>query len=566
MHNLWFFLHLFKPYKNWLIAAVFLSTLTSLSAVALLTLSGWFISAAAIAGVVAIDGVAISFNFLQPAAIIRALAIIRTLGRYSERLITHNVTFKALAEIRLWFFKQLIPLATGRLSRLKSGDLLSRITNDINALDALYLRLLIPITVAIFGLSILLSFLYYYAPLISYSTALLLIISAVLIPFLSNFFGRNNAAHIVQLSAEFKMRQIEVLQSLNEIIVFKVYPQFQQKLENISKKLLTAQTNNNRLSALSASASFFLSQLALLAALLLAAHLMQQQELEGAEMALLVFCVLAAFELVAPLPLALQMLGHTKHAAKRIKDVADLEPIIKEPENAKKLPLENNLRLDKLSFRYHKKSPWIFKNLSLKIPHGSKIALVGDSGAGKTTFLHLLLRFFDTEEGQVTLSGINYKKFDSDKLLTRFALLSQHSQLFSGTIKNNLLIGKKNATTEEINLAINAAGLELFINQLPEGLNTWIGEQGENVSGGEARRIALARVYLKNAPIILLDEPTEGLDVETTEDLLRRLSKISKDKTLIIVTHKLDVLQLAKTIYKLKDGQIVEIKRNERSA
>ncbi|OYV21106.1 MAG: ABC transporter, CydDC cysteine exporter (CydDC-E) family, permease/ATP-binding protein CydC, partial [Methylococcaceae bacterium NSM2-1] len=189
MKDLWFFLKLFKPHSVWLAGGIFLSLLTALASIALLTLSGWFISSSAIAGLVAVDGTTLVFNFMLPAAQIRALAITRTLGRYGERLVTHEATFRVLAGIRSWFFQQLIPLVPGRLSALRSGDLLSRMTADIDALDALYLRLLAPAVVATIGVTAVTVFLAFYAPLISLATGLMLMISTVGTPWVFNRLG-----------------------------------------------------------------------------------------------------------------------------------------------------------------------------------------------------------------------------------------------------------------------------------------------------------------------------------------------------------------------------------------
>jgi ATP-binding cassette subfamily C protein CydC len=261
---------------------------------------------------------------------------------------------------------------------------------------------------------------------------------------------------------------------------------------------------------------------------------------------------LAAFELITPLAPAMQMLGKIQQAAHNIHTVASLPPTIAEPAEA--LPLSENygLQLKNVSFRYAEQDEWLIKDLSLNIPQGSKIAIVGNSGMGKTSLLHLLLRFFDPQQGLLLLNGEDYKNFNSDELLSCFGLLSQRSQLFTTTIKGNLLIGKADATETELNAAIVAAGLESFIQKLPDGLETWVGEQGLKVSGGEARRIALARVYLKNAPIILLDEPTEGLDAKTEDDVLKALEMLARNKTLIMVTHRSAGLRLAEQVYQLK--------------
>lgn len=554
MKDLWFFLKLFKPHSGWLLGGIILSLLTAFASIALLTLSGWFISASAIAGLVVIDGNAPAFNFMLPAAQIRALAITRTLGRYGERLVTHEATFRVLAGIRSWFFQQLIPLVPGRLSALRSGDLLSRMTADIDALDALYLRLLAPAVVAIIGVTVVTVFLAFYAPVISLATGLMLLIASVLVPWIFNRLGQSGAEHMVVLAANFRIRQVDMMQGFADLIANQAYGRYSDFLEQFSDLMLNTQRQNNRLSAISSAITFLLAQITVLLALVLAAILFKEGLLSGTDLALLVFCVLAAFELVTPLPVALQMLAKTQKAARRIRLVTEMSPTTPQHIQTVALPERYDLQLNEVSFRYPDQQNWVLKNISLAIPQGSKIAIVGVSGSGKTTLLHLLMRYYDPDQGRVLLAEHNLKQLDTDQLMTCFGVLSQRSQLFAASIKQNLLIAKPNALATELDAAIQAAGLEKFISYLPEGLDTWVGESGVKVSGGEARRIALARLYLKNAPVLILDEPTEGLDSDTERDVFNALANFAKDKTVIMVTHREAGLGLVDIVYGMEQG------------
>ncbi|MGZ5007828.1 MAG: thiol reductant ABC exporter subunit CydC [Methylobacter sp.] len=559
MKDLGFFLKLFKPHVAWLAGGIILSLLTALASIALLTLSGWFISASAIAGLVVLDGNTLAFNFMLPAAQIRALAISRTLGRYGERVITHEATFRVLASIRGWFFQQLIPLVPGRLSAMRGGDLLSRMTADIDALDALYLRLLAPAVVAAVGISSVTVFLAYYAPVISLTTGLMLIIAAVWVPWLFNRFGRAGAEEIVVLAANFRIRQVDMIQGLADLIANRAYGRFSAFLCQFSDLMIDIQRRNNRLSAISSAFTLLLSQITLLIALVLAAIALKDGQLSGPDSAVVVFCVIAAFELVTPLPQAMQMLGKTQKAARRIRQVTQMPPTITPPAKPLALPECYDLQLNDVSFRYPDQQGRVLNNISLTIPQGAKVAIVGPSGSGKTTLLQLLMRYYDPEQGSVLLAGQAISQFDADELMTCFGVLSQRSQLFAATIKENLLIAKPDATAMELNAAIKAAGLENFIGHLPEGLETWVGESGVNVSGGEARRIALARLYLKNAPVLILDEPTEGLDSATERDVFTALAEFARDKTVIMVTHRQAGLGLADEVYGMEQGVLCKL-------
>ena len=554
MKDLWFFLKLFKPHRVWLSAGILLSLLTAFASISLLTLSGWFISSSALAGT------AISFNFMLPAAQIRALAITRTVGRYGERLLTHEATFRVLASIRSWFFLQLIPLVPGRLAVLRSGDLLSNMTSDIDALDALYLRLLAPAMVAALGVIAVIGFLYLYSPLISLTTGTMLLIAAIVTPWLFNRLGLVGAEAIVALASSFRVRQIDMIQGLSDLLANQAYGSFSHVLTQLSNLMINTQRQNNHLTAMSSALTLLLSQSTLLMALVLAAISFQDELLSGAELAVVIFCVIAAFELVTPLPQAMQMLAKTQKAASRIRQVTELSPTVIQPKQALALPNSYDIQLDNVSFRYSENHhDWVLKNIKLNIPQGTKVAIIGASGSGKTTLLQLLMRYFDPEHGQIFLSRQNFRNFNSDELLLNFGMLSQRSQLFAATIKENLLIAKPNATMVELNAAIKAAGLEKLISYLPEGIDTWVGESGLKVSGGEARRIALARLYLKNAPIVILDEPTEGLDSETEQEIFSALAKFTFNKTLIMVTHRESGLNLVDVIYRMDLGVLTEI-------
>ena len=548
MKDLWFFLKLFKPHYVWLSAGILLSLLTAVASISLLTLSGWFISSSAIAGT------AISFNFMLPAAQIRALAITRTVGRYGERLLSHEATFRVLASLRSWFFLQLIPLVPGRLAALRSGDLLSNITSDIDALDALYLRLLAPAIVAAFGVTTVVGFLYLYSPLISLTTGTLLLIATIATPLLFNRLGQTGAAAIVALAASFRVRQIDLLQGLADLLANQAYNRFSRVLAQLSDVMITTQRHNNRLTAISSALTLLVSQITLLTALVLAAISFQDELISGSELALIIFCVIAAFELVTPLPQAMQMLAKTQKAASRIRQVAELTPSVIQPKQALAIPDDYDIQLDNVSFRYSNNHDWVLKNIKLSIPQGTKLAIIGASGSGKTTLLQLLMRYYDPEQGEIFLAGQNLKHYNGDDLLLNVGMLSQRSQLFAATIKENLLIAKPKATTKELNAAIKAAGLDKLISYLPDGIDTWVGESGLKVSGGEARRIALARLYLKDAPLLILDEPTEGLDSETELEIFVALAKFAINKTLIMVTHRESGLSLVDVIYRMELG------------
>jgi ATP-binding cassette subfamily C protein CydC len=413
--------------------------------------------------------------------------------------------------------------------------------------------------VAAIGVTAITVFLAFYAPLISLTTGLMLIIASVWVPWIFNRLGRAGAEEIVVLAANFRIRQVDMMQGLADLIANQAYGRFSSFLEQFSDLMINTQRHNNRLSAISSAFTLLLSQITLLTALVLAAISFKDGLLSGSDLALVIFCVIAAFELVMPLPQAMQMLAKTQKAARRIRQVTEMSPTITPPNQALALPGRYDLRLNEVSFRYSDQQDWALKNINLAIPQGSKIAIVGANGSGKTTLLHLLMRYYDPGQGSVLLAGQNIRQLDADELMTCFGVLSQRSQLFAASIKENLLIAKPDASATELAAAIKAAGLENYIGYLPEGLETWVGESGAKVSGGEARRIALARLYLKNAPVLILDEPTEGLDSDTERDVFKALADFARDKTVIMVTHREAGLGLVDVVYGMERGVLCEL-------
>jgi len=556
VNDLAFFLRLFLVHWRWLVAGILLALLAALAAIALLTLSGWFISAAALAGLQSPDGAALAFNFLQPAAEIRALAILRTLGRYAERLVTHEATFRVLAGVRVWFYRHLAALSPGQLAGFRSAEMLSRITADIDALDALYLRLLAPVLVAVLGVAAVLLLLSGYAPLLGMQVAMLLLLAGFGIPWLSNRLGRHAAKNGIVLNGSLRIRLLDFLQGLPELLSFGADDRVQRQLCSLSQQVIACQRSSNRITALFSAMTGLIGQSAIVVALIVGGLLLQGRQIDGAIMVMLVFCVIAVFELLSPLPEAWQMLGAARQAAHRVRSMAEMPADIVDPVDPRPLPPGNAISMQGVGYRYPGQACWLLENIHLEIGQGSKIAIVGNSGAGKTTLLHLLLRYLQPGAGRLLFSGEDYRQFAGEALLGRFALMTQRSQLLAASIGENILLARPDADRNELVEAVRRAGLQEFIARLPDGLQTWVGEQGLRVSGGEARRIALARLYLKKAPILLLDEPTEGLDSGTEQDVLAALEEFSADKTLLMVTHRSAGLQLVDEVYRLQQGRL----------
>jgi ATP-binding cassette subfamily C protein CydC len=273
---------------------------------------------------------------------------------------------------------------------------------------------------------------------------------------------------------------------------------------------------------------------------------------------MLVLLTLAAFEAVAPLPLAFQQLETTLTAARRLFSIADTKPAVTDPPGPSPRPAGHSIEIRDLRFRYPEASSWSLNGIDLELPEGQRIALVGATGSGKSTLLSLLLGFHEADSGEIRLGGEPLGAFRGDDLRERITLVSQHTHLFAATVRDNLLLAAPDASQARLEQVCETAQIRDFIRSLPDGYDTWVGETGVRMSGGQARRIAIARALLRDAPILLLDEPTEGLDARTEHDLLGAVQALMEGRSTLLVTHRPSVLEAMDEILVLAEGRIVE--------
>jgi ATP-binding cassette subfamily C protein CydC len=260
--------------------------------------------------------------------------------------------------------------------------------------------------------------------------------------------------------------------------------------------------------------------------------------LDGAALAAIALAVTAAFETVFALPSAFQFLGRTRAAGRRLLEVVETDPPVRFTEAARTLPEPLDVAFEGVRFRYRPELPPALDQVSILLPRGRRIAVVGESGAGKSTLAHLLVRFFDPEAGAVRIGGADIRELSEPELRRAVVVVSQHSQLFSATVRENLLLAKPEANDAELQSALEAARLSDFVERLPEGLDTWVGEAGRLLSAGQARRLTVARAILRDAPVWVLDEPTEGLDRVTEAELVGSLLELTLGRTVLWITHR----------------------------
>lgn len=535
MNDLLRLLRLFKPYWNWAALGMGLSFITLLANVGLMAVSGWFITAMAMAGVAGA-----SMNYFTPAALIRLAAIVRTAGRYGERLVTHEATFRMLAELRVWFYERIEPLAPAVLEQYRSGDVLSRIRADIDTLNNVYLRLLVPVVVAALATFVFVVALLFYHPLLALLELSLLLVAGALIPWLMNRLGHEAGQQSVETAAQLRSALVNDLQGMGELLVYGAADAHAAHVQQLSQTLAAQQQTLSRLNGVAQGALGLCANLAMWGMLVLAIPLVRDHAIAPPELAMLALFALASFEAVLPLPLAFQSLGETLAAARRIFSLADQVAAVTEPANPQAVPERLDFALRELGFRYQPQGDAVLDGLTLNFPQGHKLAIVGVTGAGKSTLTSLLLRFREPTSGELLLAGKPIAHYSGEALRQHIAVVPQQTHLFNTTLRENLLLAKRDATDMELEAVCDTALIHDFITQQPQGYATWVGETGVRLSGGQAKRVAIARALLKPARLLILDEPTEGLDPETaTQVMANILAHVARNgQSLLLITHR----------------------------
>jgi ATP-binding cassette subfamily C protein CydC len=544
---------LYRPYRGWMALGMALSFLTLIANVGLMALSGWFIAAMATAG---ISGAAM--NYFTPAAGIRGLAIVRTVGRYLERLVTHEATLRLLAGLRVWFYEHLEPLAPARLQQFRSGDLLSRIRADIDSLDHLYLRILLPLTVAAAGVLAISLFLWLQAPRLALVNLGFLLLAGVVLPLWIERRAHPGSQRLIETRSALRASVVDGVQGMAELTVYGAFERQAQTLDGLSRRLVEDQDRLSGLSGISQGALGLCAGLSLWVLLLLSVPLVREGHLEPPDLAMLALFTLASFEAVMPLPGAFQVLGETLAAARRLLAVVDAPAQVHDPAGVSPTPRDYSIELQGVGFRYQDDAPRALDGVDLRIPAGGKLAIMGATGAGKSSLANLLLRFWEPQEGRILLGGEDLRSFRGEDVRRLIGVVSQRTHLFNARIRDNLLLANPSASQGALEQACRVAQIHAFIESQPEGYDTWVGEAGLKLSGGQARRIAIARALLKDAPILLLDEPTEGLDAPTQHALMQALFRLMEGRSVLLITHRAGGLEAMDEILVMDEGRILE--------
>ena len=553
MHNLWFFIKKLTGFRWQLLLGLFLTILLTASTIALMSLSGWFISAAAFAGLSVVS--ATFFNYLIPAGTIRFLALIRILSRYAERVINHDFTFKILTELRVWFYKQLIPLAPAHLMQNRSGDLLNRAVQDIDTLDHLYLRVLSPFIIAILttiGVSI---FIHFYSPIIALAIFLISIIAITTCSITSFILSNKIGERLINATTQLRTSTIDVIQGIIPLLFYTSEKNRLTQVFQASKDLSNAQKQMANLKGFVIAMMTLFSGFAIWLTLKLGIPAVNHLKINGAQLAMIMLCVIIAFEQLLTLPIALLSIGKTRFAAKRLSDIANQKPTVVFPTTSLLKNITSiDLSLRNICFQYPNKTIPTIKNISLDIPFGTKIAITGPSGAGKTTLAHLITRAWNPTAGEILLNNKPISSYCEADLRKYIAFTPQRVHIFNASIRDNLTLMNEEISADALDNVLALVDLTDTINSLPNGLKTQMGDFGKQFSGGQIRRIGIARALLTAAPIQIWDEPTTGLNDELLEKIWANCHDFLSNKTLIIITHDQLFLDRLDRIVHVEDG------------
>jgi ATP-binding cassette, subfamily C, bacterial CydC len=555
---------------GWVALSIFLGAATVASGIGLIATSAYLISAAALQP---------SIAALQVAIVgVRFFGLSRGVFRYLERLASHAVTFRLLARLRVWFYQRIEPLSPAVLLHASSGDLLTRVVADIDTLENFYIRAVAPPVVALLGMIGMSLYLGSYDPRLVYLLVAFFLLEGVAIPAIVQWLSRTPEKEWLAQRNRLQVLLVDGIQGLGEILSFGREKAWVGQVELVQHSFTRAQDRAALVTGLQYALTGLAADLGMWVVLAASVSLVQDGKVNGVFLAALVLGTLASFEAVSPLPAAANSLESSRQAARRLFEVADQQPAVNDSPTSITAPINFNLAVQDLSFTYsshsnappHAKDPpdcldgallpssFELHSISFRLEPGRRIALVGPSGAGKSTLVRVLARFWDYDRGKIMLGEKDLHTYNQQDVRCWIDILPQSAHLFDATLRQNLLLANPSADQDQIDMAVRMVGLDHFVAGLPEGYQTWVGEHGLRLSGGERQRVAIARLVLKNAPILILDEPTHNLDPLSETDLTGLLFRISQDKGLLWITHRLVGLERFDEILVMQGGRIIE--------
>ncbi|MGW0600689.1 thiol reductant ABC exporter subunit CydD [Streptomyces sp. NPDC002776] len=531
--------------------ALLFASLALGSAVGLMATSGWLISRASQQPPVLYLMVAVTAT--------RAFGIGRAVFRYAERLVSHDAVLRMLADTRVAVYRRLERLAPAGLRTARRGDLLSRLVADVDALQDYWLRWLLPAGAATAVSALSVGFTAWLLPEAGAVLAVGLLAAGAGVPLLTGAVARRAEHRLAPARGVLATRVTDLLTGTAELTVAGALPARTAEARRADRTLTRIASRAATATALGDGLTALLSGLTVAATALVGAQGVADGRLSGIAMAAVVLTPLAAFEAVLGLPLAVQYRQRVRRSAERVFEVLDAPEPVREPERPRQAPASPfPVVLTDLTARHAGQDRDALAGLDLTLEKGRRIAVVGASGSGKTTLAQVLLRFLDARAGGYTLGGVDAHALDGDDVRRLVGLCAQDAHLFDSSVRENLLLARKDADEEALRDALRRARLLEWADQLPDGLDTLVGEHGARLSGGQRQRLALARALLADFPVLVLDEPAEHLDLPTADALTADLLAATEGRTTLLITHRLAGLEAVDEVVVLDRGRVVQ--------
>ena len=551
-------LELARPQRTRLIVAVLLGAAAAAASVALMGTAAYLIARASeqppvLTLTVAIVGV-------------RFFGISRAVARYTERLVGHDAAFRVVSDLRVAVYRRVEPLVPARIADRSSGDVLTRFSVDVDTISDAYLRVFPPFAIAAVvgaGVVVVLSFI---APVAGVALVFGLVLNAVLVPRLVRASVTRAERTLASRRTRHTDQVLELLEVLPETWVADSSAPFVERVRVERAALLEAELRAARGSGAGQAAGSLVAGLTVVACLMLGTAAVRAGSVDDVLLAVLVLTPLAAFDLVTPLPDAVRRWAAVTAAVTRVRELLDTEPEVRSSQAGREAvgacpPSASDpdqLVLRDVTVRWPGAAAPTLHAVSFAVAKGGRVAVVGPSGSGKSTLAMTLAGFLSPERGTLRIAGVDAQRWDETDLHATVGLLEQHPYLFDTTVAENLLLARPDAPPAALGTVIERVGLGLWVADLPQGLDTRVGEHGRRLSGGQQQRLGLARLLLADHRVLVLDEPDEHLDALSADALMADLLGASSDRTSVVISHRLGPLAGVDLIVVLADGTVIE--------